>query len=266
MRVDVTELSRFYATPLGGAAHEMIARRLCALWPHLNGHDVLALGYATPFVERYREGARRVAALMPAAQGAQRWPGRGGAQAALAEETRLPVLEAAFDRAVVVHLLEEADALAATLDELWRALAPGGRAVIIAANRRGLWARAEATPFGHGRSFTRAQLTKALRARRFETSHWARALYVPPLRWAPVARAAQAWERAGERFWPRFGGVIMVEAVKQMHAPVSEPRGVRVTAPHGAAPAGAAQPAWRGVEARPARAYRAGQDPGSADA
>jgi hypothetical protein len=71
MRVDVLALQRFYASPLGEAAQRAAARRLAALWPHADGLDVLALGYGSPYLDRYRAGARRTVAMMPAAQGAE---------------------------------------------------------------------------------------------------------------------------------------------------------------------------------------------------
>ena len=41
---------------------------------------------------------------------------------------------------------------------MWRVLAPSGR-VIVVPNRRGPWARADNTPFGHGRPYSRSQIT-----------------------------------------------------------------------------------------------------------
>lgn len=240
MRLDVVDLARFYASPLGGAARAMIARRLSALWPHARGLDLLALGYATPYVEPYRAAARRVVGAMPAAQGVERWPADGRGGAALVEEPRLPFRDAVFDRVLAVHALEEADALRPLLREIWRVSAPEARVVIVAANRRGLWARSEASPFGHGRSFTRGQLAEALRDALFEPVHWARALYMPPVGWRPFIDGATAWENVGERIAARLGGILMVEATKRMYA--ETPRGARrlVFSP---APAGRPAPA-----------------------
>lgn len=241
MRQDVAALSRFYASPQGKAALAMLDRRLSALWPDLDEMDVLGLGYAAPLMERYADKARRAVAFMPEAQGVARWPNEGRCRALLGDEARLPIMDAVFDRAIAAHYFEESDSLRASMAELWRVLAPSGRAVLILASRRGLWARADNTPFGHGRSFSRRQLTRILADARFEATGWARALYVPPIGWGPVVRAAPAWERAGERFWPRFGGVIMVEVVKRTVAPIGvEERRVRFAPAHAQ---GAARPA-----------------------
>ncbi len=244
MRLTVEELARFYGCPRGEAAQSLIARRVMALWPHLNGLDVLGVGFAEPYLAPYRPGARRLIALSPAAQGARPWPREGRNVCALGPEHSLPFRDSAFDRILLAHLLEEADALSGTLAEASRALAPSGRIMLIATHRTGLWARAERTPFGHGRSFSRGQLTRLLEGAGLEPRFWAGALFAPPVEWPMVTRAALAWERTGERIWPGLGGVILVEAVKQVYANRGKParRPVFQPAP---APVGEPRPAWR---------------------
>ncbi|MGY6532887.1 methyltransferase domain-containing protein [Glycocaulis sp.] len=250
MRTDAVEIDRFYRTRRGEAARTMAQRRLSALWPDTKGLDVLGYGFATPWLEPYRESARRTVAFMPAAQGAIAWPdGRGGqgserGLACLGEETRLPFAEAMFDRIIVAHALEEAENMQRLLRELWRVLSPEGRLVIIAAHRSGAWARVDATPFGHGRPFSRGQLTRALQGALFEPSAWARALYAPPWNWLCGPRTANGFESVGEKLWPGFGGLILVEAVK--HVGAVRPRG----APVPVKPLEAARPA--GLSAQPA--------------
>jgi SAM-dependent methyltransferase len=243
MRLDVVDLARFYASPLGLAARAMIARRLAALWPDAGGLDLLGLGYATPYLSPYLTSARRVVAAMPADQGVQRWPDGGRIASVLIEENRLPFREAMFDRALAVHMIEEADSLQPLLRELWRVTAPEARVVVIAANRLGLWARAERSPFGQGRSFSRRQLARLLRDAMFEPVAWARALHAPPIPWAPFAGAAPSWEAVGERILPAFGGVVLVEAIKRVAAETPGGRRRVVLAP-AVAPGGVA-PAWR---------------------
>ena len=74
MRRDVLDLRQFYASPLGRAAREMVARKVAEAWADAGGLDVLALGYATPFLDRPASAARRAVAAMPAAQGVEAWP------------------------------------------------------------------------------------------------------------------------------------------------------------------------------------------------
>jgi SAM-dependent methyltransferase len=225
MRVDVLALQRFYASPLGEAAQRAAQRRLGALWPSVEGLDVLGVGYACPYLDRYRASARRVCALMPAEQGVEPWPSDDRVSSALSDDARLPFIDAVFDRVLIVHALEEADALHPLLREVWRVMAPEGRLVVIAANRWSFWAQSDATPFGHGRPFSRRQLSALLTDSMFEPVASARALYAPPSAWTPFVRAADAFERVGETVWPALGGLVLMEAVKRLYASTARSQG-----------------------------------------
>lgn len=225
MRVDVLALQRFYASPLGEAARRAAARRLTALWPHADGLDVLGLGYPTPYLGPFRASARRAVAMMPAEQGAEPWPPDSAIATALADEGRLPFMDAVFDRVLIVHALEEAAAPHVLLREVWRVMAPEGRLVVIAANRWSFWAQSGATPFGHGRPYSRTQLATLLSDSMFEPVASSRALYAPPSTWTPFVRAADAFEWVGELVWPAQGGLLLMEAVKRLYATTARSEG-----------------------------------------
>ena len=241
MRLDVLKLREFYASPLGGAARAMVAGKLAEAWGDASGQDILGLGYATPYLEPRRLTARRVIAAMPAAQGVEVWPSGAKVLSCLTRDEALPFQNALFDRVLLIHALEEADGAEALMREVCRVLAPSGKVIIVAANRRGPWSNAEATPFGHGRPFTIGQLEKLTRAADLEPVAWSRALYAPPWRW--TARWADGLEQAGSWFWPMWSGLILIEAVKQTFAirPQGRPAPARVFAPGALAPQPAAK-------------------------
>jgi SAM-dependent methyltransferase len=215
MRRDVLELREFYAQPLGRAVREALTRKAAEAWGDAAGLDVLGLGYATPFLERFT-AARRVIAVMPAQQGVEAWPADAKNRACLVDEAALPFPNALFDRVLVVHGLEEAEDASAMLREIGRVLAPSGRIIVGAAARAGLWSHAEHTPFGHGRPFTRRQLETLIREAGLEPVAWSQALYVPP--WRPLMGWAEQFEQAGSRVWPAAAGLILLEAVKRTFA------------------------------------------------
>jgi SAM-dependent methyltransferase len=226
MRRDVLELRQFYASDLGAAARLMVGRKVVEAWGDAHGLDVLALGYATPFVASLMPAARRVVGAMPAQQGVEIWPGGAKTLTSLVDEEALPFRNALFDRILMVHAIEEAPDAVALLREVWRVMAPAGRVIVAVAARNGLWANSEKTPFGHGRPYTRSQLAELLREAELEPSGYTRALYVPPLPW--LAGWAEGFEQAGSRLWPGFAGLVLMEAVKQTFA--VKPRGVRARA------------------------------------
>ncbi|MFO1118591.1 MAG: methyltransferase domain-containing protein [Rhodospirillales bacterium] len=216
MWMDAVDLRDFYASGLGRVARRMIGRRIRALWPDVRGSNILGLGYATPFLGVFRAEALRVTALMPAAQGVLHWPGDAPNLALLAEETALPFADRSLDRILMVHALECADHTQPLMREVWRVLADGGRLIVVAPNRRGLWAQLERTPFGHGRPYTPSQLSRTLRDALFTPYRSATALYVPPIRSRMLLSSAGALEEIGLRWFTTFAGVVLCEASKQI--------------------------------------------------
>lgn len=226
MRQGVLELREFYATPLGDTVRQMVSRKVAEAWGGARGLDVLALGYATPFLDGIGDDARRAVAMMPADQGVETWPAFGANRACLADETALPLPNALFDRVLVVHALEESGDPLRLLEEVCRVMAPSGRVILAVTARRGLWANAENNPFGHGRPFSRRQLERLVREAELSPVSWTRALYVPPIPWA--ARWGEGFEQVGALLWPSFAGVILMEAIKQTFAVRPKGRVARV--------------------------------------
>ncbi|MEO1475133.1 MAG: methyltransferase domain-containing protein [Pseudomonadota bacterium] len=219
MRQDVSSLEAFYASPLGLKAKGVLLSRVQDLWGSLANERLLGVGFATPLITALGEGAETCVAVMPAAQGGLTWAGTTrGVSTVLAGEGDLPFKDAMFTRVVLMHGLEESPAPSALLREIWRVLTPEGRVIVVAANRLGLWARAESTPYGHGRPWTRGQLAKLLHETMFQTSAWTFSLYMPPSGWQPFLSIADSIEKAGETMSRGVGGVVLIEAVKRLYA------------------------------------------------
>jgi SAM-dependent methyltransferase len=226
MPLDVQSLQSFYGSPLGEVARRLVGRVVRARWDNVVGLSVAGLGYGTPYLERFRDGARRCLALMPAEQGVVVWPGEGRCSAALVDVQMLPLPDGAIDRLLAAHALEAADRPDALLEELWRITAPEGRIIVIVPSRRGVWARADSTPYGQGLPYSKSQLRDLLHRADFSPVFWGEALYAPPVGRPFMIRAAPAIERIGATLGFPFAGVHIVEAIKQVHRPV----GVRAVA------------------------------------
>jgi hypothetical protein len=132
------------------------------------------------------------------------------------------------------------------LGEIWRVLTPGGRVLAIAPNRRGVWARSDLTPVGHGQPYSKAQLADLMRGALFSPEHWREALFFPPSRRRLMLRSAGVWETVGRALALPFAGLHVVDATKQLYRPaLSRPqrRDILVAAPAAAATRDAGQPA-----------------------
>jgi SAM-dependent methyltransferase len=137
-----------------------------------------------------------------------------------AEPDHLPFPDLTFDRIVIVHGVEVAASPERLLREAWRLLRDEGRLLVIAANRTGLWAHAESTPFGHGQPYSQTQIDRLLARGMFRPERHSRALFVPPTNWNFVIRSQAAWERIGRLLMPQLAGVVLTEAIKDAYAAV----------------------------------------------
>ena len=227
MSIDVVDLRNFYGQPLGKVARRIIGRGVRAQWRDTTGQRVLGIGYTPPYLGLFREEAERCLAFMPAAQGVVKWPTARPALAALVDENELPLTDGAVDRVLLVHALEMTNDPMGLLREVWRVMSSGGRLLAVVPNRRGVWARTDTTPFGHGRPYSRSQINQLLREAWFSPAGWSEALYVPPVSRAWFLRTAVAWERTGATLSAPFAGVHIVEATKQVYRAIPAQRKAR---------------------------------------
>jgi SAM-dependent methyltransferase len=213
----------FYEEPIGQVTRRTIFRRVRLAWPDVGGERLLGFGYALPYLRPFIGEAERVAALVP---GQHELGGADLPFIAQGEEDAWPFVDSLFDRILVVHGLESADAFRPLMRQIWRVLAPEGRLVLIVPNRASLWSQIERSPFAQGRPFSRGQMDKLLRESMFAPERWDSALYFPPLRSRRLVRSGTAWERMGRACWPRLAGVHIVEATKSLYA-LAAPQKVR---------------------------------------
>jgi SAM-dependent methyltransferase len=199
-------------------AARLLRDRLRAFWPSLRGQCVLGLGYASPFLRLWRAEAARCVALVPPHLPPWRWPRKAPCRTAVAEEDALPFPDLSFDRILLVHGLETAENARRLLREAWRVLKDDGRLLVVVPNRLGVWAQLERTPFGHGQPYSPGQLERLLQRQMFRAERRGQALYVPPFNTRILLRGAEGWERVGPKLFPRFAGLTLVEAEKDMFA------------------------------------------------
>lgn len=220
MHLDIASLWDFYYTHhLGAVAQRSLQRTMRGVWPNVKGQNVVGYGFAAPFLRPFSKEATRTLCFMPEAQGAGVWPREGLSTTALVRPSELPLPNGFVDRLIVAHAIEAEPRLDALMEEIWRVLAPEGRVLIVAANRRGLWARTDNTPFGIGRPYSAGQLDTLLRDHNLTPQSHDGALYFPPSDRRFWLRTSAAAERFGKRLdAKRFAGALLVEASKQVFA------------------------------------------------
>ena len=235
MHLDVVDLHAFYyRTKLGRIAQRALREKIVDKWPNTKGQTVAGFGFAGPMLRPFLAESRRVMNLMPGPQGVMPWPDGMPNHSVLVEETRWPIATGSIDRLIVLHGLETCDNQSALLEEMWRVMGPGGRALFVVPNRSGIWARRDATPFGYGRPYSLSQLEAQLQQHRFLPLQHTAALFTPPSHRPFFIRSAGLWERVGYHIPTAVAsGVLMVEVTKQVHAPNQRGLGEAVRKPLG---------------------------------
>jgi SAM-dependent methyltransferase len=217
MAIDARDAAEFYETPLGRMTAGLLRQKLLGLWPNCGGMSILGLGYTGPYLQIWREQAMCSIAVSPVQMGITPWPLGRASLACSAEEEALPFADLSFDRIILVHGLEQADNARRCLREAWRLLKDDGRIIVVVPNRRGVWAYAESTPFGHGQPYSEGQLGRVLNSLFFRVEKQEPALFAPPLNWRANLRIFNLWERAGSSLAPQIAGLTIAEATKDMH-------------------------------------------------
>jgi len=221
MHLDVQDLRNFYyRSTLGRAAQASVRAAMLELWPEAKGQTVAGFGFAVPLLRPYLDDARRVVALMPGPQGVMPWPAGLPNVSVLCEESLWPLETGHVDKLIVMHGLEATDQPTQLLEECFRVLGPGGKALFVVPNRAGLWSRSDRTPFGYGRPYTVGQLEAQLRQHLFLPERLRAALYQPPSSKRFWLRAGPLIEKVGTRLPTVLaGGVFIVEVSKRVQPP-----------------------------------------------
>lgn len=214
---DVLDYNRFYASHLGVMVANAISRRVAKIWPDAHSHAIIGLGYALPAMHGMIEN-RRSFAFMPTQQGVIHWPHSQPNRTILTDDYELPLANQSVDRVIMTHMLEHSATPQQLLEEAWRVLTPGGRLLVLVPNRRSIWATLDSTPFGHGRPFSLRQLKNIMEESRFTQTRSGRMLFFPPSNNRLIMRYAAFIEKICCNVHFPFGGLLWMEAEKQVYA------------------------------------------------
>lgn len=227
-------MTQWLKTPAGRYVLEWEQRHLDTAVVDLFGFHALQLGL--PELDALRANRmphRWVASDAPAppapAEGAEAEPARA-AIALQAEFDALPFDSQSLDLVVLPHTLELAPDPHQTLREVERVLLPEGRVVIVGFNPASLWGLRQATG-RMGRALGRRRelflpntgeflgyrrLRDWLRLLSFEVEAGRFGCYRPPVSSDKWLARTEWMDHSGERWWPVFGAVYFVVAVKRV--------------------------------------------------
>ncbi|GAN62781.1 methyltransferase [Acetobacter indonesiensis NRIC 0313] len=229
MQPDITD---FYNSHEGAVCAALIRERLQWFWPDLRRQSVLGVGFAQPYLSAWRgRGALCVSAILPSQIMPMQDTAASDGFSVFSREDRccvvdaqhLPFCDEMFDRVLVVHALENAEQAVTLLRAASRVLRDDGRILLIVPNKIGGRLRQKNTPFARDARFTRNGLKAVLGRAMLHMERRDEACFLPVLRGYSTLERGRASDIAGKVFCPGLGSLMLVEAVKDVHAALPLP-------------------------------------------
>ena len=136
----------------------------------------------------------------------------------------LPFDSQSIDLVILPHVLEFAAEPHQVLREVERILIPEGRVIISGFNRASLWGARQKTGRLTGQYFlpkegefiSAARMKDWLKLLNMEVNQANFGCYVPPFETEKWLKRFSFMEKMGHRWWPYFGAVYMVQAIKRV--------------------------------------------------
>ncbi len=222
-RPDVVALRQFYASALGQCVRRDMGNAIMRIWPDMQDVSLAGVGFALPYLRRYIAPARHVASLMLPEIGGMYWPADVSNHSVLCHGTQLPLQDNSVGRVLVCHAIEHSSHVPELMEELYRVLVPGGRALLVVPNRSGVWSRYSNNPFGSGYPYHVASLRHRAEQAGFTFMRSTSAIFYSPANWRIIRKLSRLLEVLGRLCIPHWGGVLLVEVEKQLYASIPQP-------------------------------------------
>jgi SAM-dependent methyltransferase len=210
-------LGKWYKTPLG--RHVAAAETVCLerLLEDAFGHFLLQVGCVAPFTAAVAASRIRHHVLL-----APEFCDRGDGGLRMAATPRaLPIAGTSIDAIVLPHTLDYSGDPPGVLREAERVLIPEGRILIFGFNPLSAWGLMRAVPRRRhrvpwcGQQLTPFRLCDWLRLLGLQVEVRQALVFRPPVRGAYLSQLD--WmDGLGARYWPLFGGVYAIRAVKRV--------------------------------------------------
>lgn len=212
----LARLEQWYRSPLGAETARAECASVQGLLANTFGYYLVQIGMTERFDEILATSRIRHCIKVPGEQVA----GLGGASI-IGLASALPIASDSIDAVVLPHVLDFAETPQAVLGEVERVLIPEGRVIVVGFNalsawglRRLLWRSKDRVPWC-GQFHSTARMTEWLAEFGFDIETHESLMFCPPFG-AMLGPRCGRLDRLGKRFWPVFGGIYVIRAVKRV--------------------------------------------------
>lgn len=221
----IIALDRWLQTPAGAYVRAWEQARLDALTADIFGYNAVQIG--VPQIDALAASRMpnkwQAATGLSSAEALIRTPGSRQIAVALDFE-ELPFASQSLDLVVLPHVLEFAAEPHQVLREVERVLIPEGQLIICGFNPASMWGarqglrrvvRSDFLPVA-GEFISMPRLKDWLKLLNLGATRSYFGCYAPPCRTSAWLNRFSMLETGGERWWPYFGAVYMVHAIKRV--------------------------------------------------
>ena len=127
MYPNINKIASWYGTALGNQVQRLLMKQLEQFVPKQTDARVLIVGYAPAAGDVFPQALWAA----PEQMGILPWPENAPNRATLVKEHQLPFADDEFDKVILLHVLEYADAVPQLLEEVYRITAPGGKVLAV---------------------------------------------------------------------------------------------------------------------------------------
>ena len=218
MYQDFNEYEKFYESELGKNIKYFISLELKKYIYLYKGENFGSFGFSHPFLNFLDNRDIKIFNCYSEKMGIKKDIINSQHANILLEEDRLPIEDLFFNHILCIHYLENSNNLKKTIREIWRVLAPEGRAYIVLPNKKSSWNLSASSPFSSGFGFSKKQIVNILDDNFFETQFISRLIYFPPWNLRLIFKNKFFFEKIGSYFWRFFNGVYLCVVKKRIYA------------------------------------------------
>ncbi len=228
----IISLGPWFDTPAGAYARDWEQARLNELTADIFGYHALQIGLPQiGGLESSRMPSKWLSDVRPA--------GMGGVPITLTHDfSELPFASSSLDLVVLPHVLEFAAEPHQVLREVERVLIPEGQVIICGFNPASMWGLRQSMGRLTGAHFlpmngefiSVPRLKDWLKLLNMEVNRGHFGCYSPPCMTDKWLQRFRFMEKAGDRWWPYFGALYIVQAIKRV-------KGMRLVGPAWQSPA-----------------------------